>query len=48
MIAGDGPCNAERISHRSRAHEEGTWVREAANAYAAKQATREKQKESAA
>lgn len=46
VLRGDGPCNAERIAHRRRAHEDGAWVREAANAYAAKQAS--KQKESAA
>ena len=33
---GDGACNAERIEHRVGAHNEGAWVREAANAYAAK------------
>jgi ring-1,2-phenylacetyl-CoA epoxidase subunit PaaA len=38
VLRGDGPCNAERVSWRVRAHEEGAWVREAANAYAAKQA----------
>jgi len=36
VIKGDGPCNAERMAHRRRAHEEGAWVREAAAAYAAK------------
>jgi ring-1,2-phenylacetyl-CoA epoxidase subunit PaaA len=36
VLRGDGPCNAERIAHRRRAHEEGAWVREAATAYAAK------------
>ena len=51
VLRGDGPCNAERIEHRRRAHDEGAWVREAANAYATKQAAREReqqQKESAA
>ena len=38
VLRGDGPCNAERIVHRRRAHEEGAWVREAANAYARKHA----------
>ncbi|WP_347352108.1 1,2-phenylacetyl-CoA epoxidase subunit PaaA [Intrasporangium sp.] len=38
VLRGDGPCNAERVSHRRRAHEEGAWVRAAANAYAAKHA----------
>ena len=37
VIKGDGACNAERIEHRVSAHNEGAWVREAANAYAAKQ-----------
>ncbi len=40
VLKGDGPCNAERIEHRRAAHEEGAWVREAATAYAAKQAAR--------
>ena len=37
VIAGNGPCNRERIAARRKAHEEGAWVREAAAAYAAKQ-----------
>jgi ring-1,2-phenylacetyl-CoA epoxidase subunit PaaA len=41
VIGGDGPCNAQRMSRRRAAHEEGAWVREAAGAYAAKQAARE-------
>ncbi|WP_067797064.1 1,2-phenylacetyl-CoA epoxidase subunit PaaA [Actinomadura formosensis] len=41
VISGDGPCNAERIAVRRQAHEDGAWVREAAAAYAAKQAHRE-------
>jgi len=36
VVGGDGPCNADRIAHRSAAHEDGAWVREAALAYAAK------------
>jgi ring-1,2-phenylacetyl-CoA epoxidase subunit PaaA len=36
VIKGDGPCNAERMAHRRRAHDDGRWVREAAAAYAAK------------
>ena len=43
MLKGDGPCNAERMSNRIKAHEDGAWVREAANAYAAKQASRSKE-----
>ncbi|MFL6062210.1 MAG: 1,2-phenylacetyl-CoA epoxidase subunit PaaA [Marmoricola sp.] len=37
VVAGNGPCNAERLAHRVRAHAEGAWVREAADSYAAKQ-----------
>jgi ring-1,2-phenylacetyl-CoA epoxidase subunit PaaA len=40
VIAGDGPCNRQRIEHRRRAHQDGTWVREAAAAYASKRAGR--------
>jgi len=40
VIEGNGPCNAQRIAHRRRAHDEGAWVREAAAAYADKQARR--------
>ncbi len=40
VLKGDGPCNAQRIEHRRRAHDDGGWVREAATAYAAKQAVR--------
>jgi ring-1,2-phenylacetyl-CoA epoxidase subunit PaaA len=40
VIKGNGPCNAERIAHRRRAHDEGEWVRDAAAAYAAKERAR--------
>jgi ring-1,2-phenylacetyl-CoA epoxidase subunit PaaA len=40
VIKGNGPCNAQRMAHRVGAHEDGAWVREAASAYAAKQAAR--------
>jgi ring-1,2-phenylacetyl-CoA epoxidase subunit PaaA len=40
VVSGQGPCNAERIAHRKSAHDEGEWVRDAAVAYAAKQAGR--------
>ncbi|SOC52521.1 1,2-phenylacetyl-CoA epoxidase subunit PaaA [Ornithinimicrobium cerasi] len=40
VLKGDGPCNAQRISTRVAAHEEGAWVREAAVAYAGKLAAR--------
>jgi ring-1,2-phenylacetyl-CoA epoxidase subunit PaaA len=38
VLKGDGPCNRQRLEHRTRAHQEGAWVREAAAAYAAKRA----------
>jgi ring-1,2-phenylacetyl-CoA epoxidase subunit PaaA len=41
VLAGNGPCNRERLQARRRAHEEGRWVREAALAYAEKQRARE-------
>ena len=41
VIAGNGPCNRERMRTRRRAHEEGAWVREAALAYAEKRRQRE-------
>jgi ring-1,2-phenylacetyl-CoA epoxidase subunit PaaA len=40
VLRGDGPCNAQRIERRRRAHDEGAWVREAATAYADKQRAR--------
>jgi ring-1,2-phenylacetyl-CoA epoxidase subunit PaaA len=36
VIAGNGPCNAQRLALRRAAHDEGAWVREAALAHAAK------------
>ncbi len=39
VIKGNGPCNAQRMAHRRQAHEDGAWVREAADAYAAKRRT---------
>ena len=36
VLAGNGPCNKERIAARRKAHEDGQWVRDAATAYAAK------------
>jgi ring-1,2-phenylacetyl-CoA epoxidase subunit PaaA len=40
VVKGNGPCNRQRLQHRRSAHEEGAWVRDAATAYAAKQAQR--------
>lgn len=37
VVKGNGPCNKERIAAKIKAHTDGTWVREAANAYAEKQ-----------
>ena len=36
VITGNGPCNRERLAARRKAHEEGAWVRQAAEAYASK------------
>lgn len=36
VIAGNGPCNKDRMKQRKAAHENGKWVREASEAYAAK------------
>ncbi|MGI9232976.1 MAG: 1,2-phenylacetyl-CoA epoxidase subunit PaaA [Woeseiaceae bacterium] len=40
VIAGDGPCNRERMQKRRKAHDDGVWVREAARAHANKIAAR--------
>jgi ring-1,2-phenylacetyl-CoA epoxidase subunit PaaA len=37
VLAGDGPCNRQRMKHRRQTEADGAWVREAAAAYAAKQ-----------
>jgi ring-1,2-phenylacetyl-CoA epoxidase subunit PaaA len=37
VLAGNGPCNRDRLAARRKAHEEGAWVRDAAVAYAKKQ-----------
>jgi ring-1,2-phenylacetyl-CoA epoxidase subunit PaaA len=42
VVKGNGPCNAQRLGHRVRAHEDGAWVRDAAAAYAQKHAERAK------
>jgi ring-1,2-phenylacetyl-CoA epoxidase subunit PaaA len=36
VVAGNGPCNTERVARRRAAHEEGSWVREAATAHTRK------------
>ncbi|WP_027516754.1 1,2-phenylacetyl-CoA epoxidase subunit PaaA [Bradyrhizobium sp. WSM1417] len=40
VLAGNGPCNRDRMTARRKAHDEGAWVREAAASYAAKRAQR--------
>ena len=40
VVKGNGPCNRERLKARVQAHEEGSWVREAAMAYAEKRKQR--------
>ncbi|MBA3645656.1 MAG: 1,2-phenylacetyl-CoA epoxidase subunit A [Gemmatimonadaceae bacterium] len=40
VVKGNGPCNRERIAARREAHENGRWVRDAAEAHAAKKAAR--------
>jgi ring-1,2-phenylacetyl-CoA epoxidase subunit PaaA len=40
VVSGNGPCNAQRVTHRRAAHDGGAWVREAALAHAAKQRSR--------
>ena len=44
VLKGNGPCNRERLQARRKAWEEGAWVREAALAYAAKRAQRERKR----
>ncbi|MCG8369278.1 MAG: 1,2-phenylacetyl-CoA epoxidase subunit A [Proteobacteria bacterium] len=40
VISGNGPCNRQRMAKRRKAHDDGAWVRAAAQAHAAKQAAR--------
>jgi ring-1,2-phenylacetyl-CoA epoxidase subunit PaaA len=40
VLAGNGPCNRDRLAARRKAHEDGAWVREAAMAYAEKRRQR--------
>jgi ring-1,2-phenylacetyl-CoA epoxidase subunit PaaA len=48
VIKGNGKCNKQRLEARNKAHDAGRWVREAANAYAEKQALRKKEETQAA
>ncbi|HEY4875822.1 MAG TPA: 1,2-phenylacetyl-CoA epoxidase subunit PaaA [Puia sp.] len=36
VVNGNGPCNKERLAARIKAHEDGAWVREAAEVFANK------------
>jgi len=40
ILAGNGPCNRERMQVRRKVHADGAWVREAALAHAAKRRAR--------
>jgi ring-1,2-phenylacetyl-CoA epoxidase subunit PaaA len=40
VIKGNGPCNKQRLDKRRKAHDDGAWVREAAQAYAEKRAAK--------
>jgi ring-1,2-phenylacetyl-CoA epoxidase subunit PaaA len=40
ILKGNGPCNAQRLAARRKAHADGAWVREAASAHAEKQRQR--------
>jgi len=44
VVAGNGPCNKQRLDTRNNAWNNGAWVREAATAYAEKKARRKEQK----
>ena len=44
VIAGNGPCNKERLKVRNKAQNDGAWVREAAIAYADKQKAQKEHK----
>jgi len=48
VLAGNGPCNRQRLQQRRKAHEEGAWVREAAVAFAEKRARRADARQEAA
>lgn len=48
VVKGNGPCNRQRIQTRTKAYEDGAWVREAAMAHAEKRAKRNSTKEQVA
>lgn len=41
VLAGNGPCNRDRMKKRRKAHDDGAWVREAALAHAEKRRARQ-------
>jgi ring-1,2-phenylacetyl-CoA epoxidase subunit PaaA len=41
VLAGNGPCNRDRLAARRKAHDDGAWVRDAALAYAEKRKHRQ-------
>jgi ring-1,2-phenylacetyl-CoA epoxidase subunit PaaA len=45
IIAGNGPCNKQRLKARVKAYDDGAWVREAAMAYSEKAAKKKMNKE---
>lgn len=47
VVNGHGPCNRERLNARKKAWENGAWVRDAATAYAEKQAAKEEHRKTA-
>lgn len=47
VVKGNGPCNRQRIQARTKAYEDGAWVREAAMAHAEKKEQRKLQPEAA-
>ena len=48
VVKGNGPCNKERIAARTKAREDGEWVREAALTYADKKSKRNEQNQKVA
>lgn len=46
VVKGNGPCNKQRLETRKKAWNDGAWVREAAAAYAQKQALRKEENKS--
>ncbi len=48
VVVGHGPCNQERLAMRVKAWDEGAWVRDAATAYARKQALKSQAPQQAA